>query len=66
MSNFLRLLVTGASGFIGQHLCSELAAAGLKVRAAVRTRCEALLPELRSPLTRIPPQQTRKGCHLVA
>ena len=43
MSNFLRLLVTGASGFIGQHLCSELAAAGLIVRAAVRKPCEALL-----------------------
>jgi nucleoside-diphosphate-sugar epimerase len=31
-----RVLVTGATGFVGRHLCGALAAAGLKVRAAAR------------------------------
>lgn len=33
-----RMLVTGASGFVGVHLCSELVATGWSVRAAVRSR----------------------------
>ena len=32
-----RVLVTGASGFVGRALCAELTAAGDEVRAAVRT-----------------------------
>jgi UDP-N-acetyl-alpha-D-quinovosamine dehydrogenase len=31
-----RVLVTGANGFIGHHLCAALAAAGFRVRRAVR------------------------------
>jgi uncharacterized protein YbjT (DUF2867 family) len=31
------ILVTGASGFVGRHVTSELAAAGMRVRAMVRT-----------------------------
>jgi nucleoside-diphosphate-sugar epimerase len=34
----MRVLVTGASGFIGRPLCAALAAAGYPVRAAVRDR----------------------------
>lgn len=43
-----RVLVTGAGGFVGSHLCAELAAAGLRVRAAVRKPCsfEALPAQL--------------------
>jgi len=32
----LRILVTGASGFVGRQLCHTLTAAGLRVRAALR------------------------------
>src|SRR5437868_4762506 len=32
----MRLLVTGANGFIGRRLCSDLAEQGYDVRAAVR------------------------------
>ena len=34
------ILVTGASGFVGQQLCSELGHKGVDVRAAVRTLSE--------------------------
>jgi UDP-glucose 4-epimerase len=34
-----RVLITGASGFIGGHLCTELSRAGRVVRAAVRKPC---------------------------
>ena len=32
----VRVLITGADGFVGQHLCSYLAGCGFDVRAAVR------------------------------
>jgi len=35
------VVVTGANGFIGQHLCSELVTGGREVRAVVR-RDEAI------------------------
>ncbi|HZD11814.1 MAG TPA: NmrA family NAD(P)-binding protein, partial [Candidatus Binatia bacterium] len=34
------ILLTGASGFLGHHLVSELLAAGYRVRALVRPRSE--------------------------
>lgn len=34
------VLVTGATGFVGNTLCAELAAAGYTVRAALRSDCE--------------------------
>lgn len=37
-----RILVTGANGFIGQHLCDHLATAGRKVTACVRPH--AIMP----------------------
>lgn len=36
------VLVTGANGFVGLHLCVRLAAAGFAVNAAVRRECNAL------------------------
>jgi nucleoside-diphosphate-sugar epimerase len=39
-----KILITGASGFIGGHLCTELAAAGRTVRAAVRKSCGLIQP----------------------
>jgi nucleoside-diphosphate-sugar epimerase len=32
------ILITGADGFVGRALCSELVSMGLKVRASVRSR----------------------------
>ena len=37
MSSVMRVLVTGASGFVGKPLCAELLLQGLFVRAEVRT-----------------------------
>ncbi len=37
----MRVLVTGATGFIGRTLCEELAGSGYVVRAAVRRECVA-------------------------
>lgn len=39
-----RILVTGANGFIGQHLCAHLAATGRKVTACIRPN--AMMPTL--------------------
>jgi len=35
-------VVTGANGFVGRHLCDQLACRGMLARAAVRTRKVAL------------------------
>ncbi|MEU7743024.1 NAD(P)H-binding protein [Nonomuraea sp. NPDC049158] len=40
-----RILVTGATGNVGQHVISQLAGAGLQVRALVRDPERAKLPE---------------------
>lgn len=39
------ILVTGATGNVGRHVVSELAQAGLRVRALVRDPSRAALPE---------------------
>jgi UDP-glucose 4-epimerase len=36
-----RILVTGANGFIGSHLCSRLSQMGAEVHAVYRSRCSA-------------------------
>lgn len=43
-----RILVTGANGFVGHHLCASLAAGGYRVRALVRPTADV------SRLTHIP------------
>lgn len=47
-----RVLVTGANGFVGQHLCRHLAAAGREVTACVRPKASMAwasnLPNLRT------------------
>jgi uncharacterized protein YbjT (DUF2867 family) len=40
-----KILVTGATGKVGKHVVSSLAAAGLEVRALVRDPGKAALPE---------------------
>jgi len=40
-----RVLVTGASGFVGRMLCLELVRRGFPVRAAVRDACAGALPD---------------------
>lgn len=40
----VRVLVTGATGFVGQHLCHELAANGIPLRAFVRRDAHTSLP----------------------
>jgi UDP-glucose 4-epimerase len=42
-----RVLVTGASGFIGRHLCGRLVSAGAKVFGTSRARACADLPDIR-------------------
>lgn len=43
-----RILVTGAQGFVGRHLCRELIRKGFVVRALVRKRNPQLLPKMDS------------------
>jgi len=38
----MNILVTGANGFIGRELCSQLKGAGYTVRGAVRTSVAAM------------------------
>jgi nucleoside-diphosphate-sugar epimerase len=47
----MRILVTGASGFIGRAACRGFAARGHQVRAAVRTAASALRLEAFEPCT---------------
>ena len=37
-----RILITGANGFVGQHLCAHLVAIGRKVTASVRPKATRL------------------------
>ncbi|WP_405237747.1 NAD-dependent epimerase/dehydratase family protein [Lentisalinibacter orientalis] len=37
----MSVIVTGASGFIGQHLCANLDSSGISVRRLVRRACDA-------------------------
>lgn len=39
LPSMTRVLVTGATGFVGRQLCEQLTAAGFRVRAGLRTDC---------------------------
>lgn len=50
----MRAAVTGASGFIGSHLCARLLAEGVEVRAVVRGEAGPLLADLPVHITPAP------------
>jgi len=44
-----KVLLTGASGYIGKHICLQLLSSGFEVRASVRNTAKA--EEVRSAMT---------------
>jgi len=58
MSDFKRVLVTGATGYIGGRLLPLLTADGWRVRCLAR-QPEILLP--RVPLAKVPPRSDGNG-----
>lgn len=40
-----RIIVTGATGFIGRNLCAYLQEQGIHVRALMRNKCQGLWDE---------------------
>ena len=63
---FMRVLVTGASGFIGRALCSRLTAGGWQVRALLRQENSGPWEEVVcGDLTRDLPEETMKGVSTV-